>query len=78
MIKVFHRPLKPRNTETRLKSCATWLLKRGSIKHGTRFLFVPKISIYWLPSPSINPKLAFKLFAQHLMMARLELAPTVG
>ena len=31
-----------------------------------------------LPSPSINLKLGFKRFAHYLMMARLELALTVG
>jgi hypothetical protein len=39
---------------------------------------VPTISIGWLLSPSINLKLEVKRFAHHLMVARLELAPTVG
>jgi hypothetical protein len=78
MIKVLPPPSEAeeyRNTAEILRDLAA---QTRFDKTRNELFILPTISIGWLPSPSINLKLGFKRFAHYLMMARLELALTVG
>ena len=78
MIKVLPPPSEAEEYRTTAEILRDLAAQTRFDKTRNELFILPTISIGWLPSPSINLKLGFKRFAHYLMMARLELALTVG